>query len=456
VNHLKAVILAAGAGTRMKSNVPKVLHSILGMSMLEYVINAAKGAGVEDICVVVGHQGDKVKDVISGVSFVEQKEQLGTGHAVMQAKDFIGNNGKTLILFGDTPLITSSTLKEMITYHNNEKNDVTVLSTIVENPEGYGRIIRDNNGTFLRSIEHKDASNEERKTKEINSGMYCFESKALQSSLDKIDNNNAQGEYYLPDTLVKIIESGGKVDAMPINVSEDIIGVNTRVQLANVTKIMQQRINEKHMLNGVTMISPETIFIGANVNIGKDTVIYPNTFIEGHSNIGEMNVIGFNTKIVDSVIGNNNVIQQSTILNSNIGSNVNIGPYAYIRPNSKISDYVKIGDFVEIKNSTIDHNTKASHLAYVGDADVGANVNFGCGTVVVNYDGVNKHRTKIEDDAFIGCNTNLVSPVVVEKGAYTAAGSTITKDVPSNSLGIARSRQVNIEEWVTKRQNKKN
>ena len=456
MNQLKAVILAAGAGTRMKSRTPKVLHKVLGKTMLDYVISSAMEAGIEDICVVVGHQGEIVKEHTKNVTFVEQSEQLGTGHAVMQAQQFIGNTGRTLVLFGDTPLITSETLTQLIKFHEKNENQVTVLSTNVGDPSGYGRIIRDAQGNFVKSVEHKDANEEELKVKEINSGMYCFDSESLQVALGEIDNNNAQGEYYLPDTLVKIMESGGKVDAMPSMASDDIFGVNTKVQLAYVTRIMQQRINEYHMLNGVSIVQPESVFIAPDVTIGSDTVIYPNCYVEGITKIGELNTIGPNTKIVDSVIGEENIIEQSTVLDSKIGSNTTVGPFAYIRPNSSIGDSCKIGDFVEIKNSTLNHHTKVSHLTYIGDADVGTEVNFGCGTVVVNYDGVKKHRSTIEDRAFIGCNTNLVSPVVVHEGAYTAAGSTITKDVPKDSLAIARTKQTNLEEWVTRKRNQLN
>ncbi|GKX30545.1 bifunctional protein GlmU [Vallitalea longa] len=452
MSRLKAVILAAGAGTRMKSKLPKVVHKILGKTMIDYVIEAAKEAGAEEICVVVGHKSEIVKKEISyDVEFVLQEEQLGTGHAVMMAKDFVGNEGNVLILFGDTPLITGNTLTDMVNYHSNNNNAATLLSTIVEDPTGYGRIIRDESNTFIKSIEHKDASEKERTVKEINSGMYCFNSHELNMALDNLTNDNSQGEYYLPDTLKTIIAKRLSVNAMITNMPEDILGVNSQIQLYEASRIMQKRINYKHMENGVTLMNPTNTYISKDASIDSDTVIYPNCIIEGKTTIGSDCIIGPNSKIVNSRIVNNVNVESSTILDSFIDSNTNVGPYAYIRPNSRIGSNVKIGDFVEIKNSNIGNNTKASHLTYIGDADVGSNVNFGCGTVVVNYDGVNKNRTVIEDNAFIGCNTNLVSPVKVHNNAYTAAGSTITKDVPEYSLGIGRARQVNIQDWVRKK-----
>jgi bifunctional UDP-N-acetylglucosamine pyrophosphorylase/glucosamine-1-phosphate N-acetyltransferase len=452
MSKLKAVILAAGAGTRMKSKRPKVIHSILDKTMVDYVIEAAKEAGVEDICVVVGHESQQVKEAIKKeVTYVEQKEQLGTGHAVMQASNFIGDSGKTLILFGDTPLITGNTLKSMIQYHNDNKNAVTVLSAMVPDGTGYGRIVRDNNNNFLKSVEHKDATEEERLINEINSGMYCFESKYLQEALKTLSNDNAQGEYYLPDTLISIMEQGLKVDAIVGSNYEEILGVNSRIQLAQATNIMKKRINEYHMINGVTIVNPENTYISKDVQIDEDTIIYPNTFIEGTCKIGSNVILGPNTKIVSSIVANNSVVEQSTVLESSIDEHTKVGPYAYIRPNSHIGKNIKIGDFVEIKNSSIGDNTKVSHLTYIGDADVGNNVNFGCGTVVVNYDGKNKYRTTVKDDAFIGCNTNLISPVTVEERAFTAAGSTITENVPADALAIGRQRQVIKENWVNKK-----
>lgn len=454
---LKAVILAAGAGTRMISEKPKVLHKVLDKSMLTYVIEAAREAGAQDICIVYGHKGDQVIGYVhdDGIVFVEQKEQKGTGHAVMQAEGFIGSEGRVLILFGDTPLITGATLKTLVDFHGSEKNAVSVLTTIVDNPTGYGRIIRDENGHFKKSVEQKDATEAERNVKEINSGMYCFESGLLCQALKTLTPDNAQGEYYLPDAMTALMSWGHRADGMVTGAIDDTFGVNDRVQLAQATQIMQKRINEKWMRAGVTMIAPDQTYIGKDVTIGQDTIIYPGNLLEGRTAIGTGCELGPNCRIADCVIGNNTQIQQSTLLKSRIGEQTSVGPYAYVRPNSNIGDHVKIGDFVEIKNANIGNETKVSHLTYIGDADVGEYVNFGCGTVIVNYDGVHKHRTTVGDRAFIGCNTNLVSPVTVGEYGYTAAGSTITKDVPAGALAIARARQVNKEEWVTYKREKK-
>jgi len=451
---IKAVILAAGAGTRMKSKTPKVLHKIIDKSMLDYVIEAALKAGAQEVCVVVGHMKDQViANVKDGVVFVEQNEQLGTGHAVMQAKSFIGTEGQTLILFGDTPMITGTTLVEMKAYHQSNQHAVTVLSTIVEDPTGYGRIVRDAENQFVKSVEHKDANEVERAIREINSGMYLFEAKALVEALDQLTTDNSQGEYYLPDTLNFIMNAGMKVDAMITPDYQEILGINNKVQLAEAGKIIQKRINQQHMLSGVTIMDPDHTYIGNEVTIDEDAVILPGTTIVGLSHISEDAIIGPGSYIDTSSIGKSTKINQSNVLNSTIGDHSTVGPYAYIRPNCTIGNHIKIGDFVEIKNAVIEDGSKVSHLTYIGDADVGKNVNFGCGTVVVNYDGVNKHRTTIKDNAFIGCNTNLISPVVVKENAYTAAGSTITKEVPEFALGIARVKQVNIEDWVKRKRN---
>ena len=447
----KAIILAAGFGTRMKSGKPKVIHELLGTPLVSCVIKSAKDAGVDEICVVVGHGSDQVKGAIrEEVVYALQEEQLGTGDAVMMAKDFIEEEGRTLVLFGDTPLITSETLKALLETTEEKGNAVTVLSTLVDEPHGYGRIIR-RDGLFHKSVEHKDATEEERTCQEINSGMYCFDSKALKDSLGKLSNDNAQGEYYLPDVLPIIMKDGGKVEALVTKNSDEILGINDRVQLAEAQGIMQRRINKMHMQMGVTIINPDQTYISMEAVIGQDTIIYPGTYIEGTSIVGADCVLGPNARLVNSTIGEHTKIEQSTVLDSTIGDYTAVGPFAYVRPNSKIGNHIKIGDFVEVKNAVIGHGTKISHLTYVGDADVGQKVNFGCGTVVVNYDGKKKHRTTIEDNAFIGCNTNLVSPVIVHEGAYTAAGSTVTDDVPSDALAIARARQTNIEGWVKRR-----
>ncbi len=453
MNNVKAIILGAGKGVRMNSEIPKVAHKILDKTMLNYSIDAANEAGASEVCVIVGHGADFVKKtVVKDVTFALQTEQLGTGHAVKQALDFIPDEGAVFILYGDTPLVSAETLKKLLQYHEKEKNSVSVVSTIVNDPTGYGRIVRNDAGKFKSIVEHKDANEIQRAIQEINTGIYCFNAIDLKESLNLLKNNNAQGEYYLTDTLEIILNSGRNVDAIAFDDEIEFFGVSSKKDLAKATEYMRDRINLKHMINGVTFINPTATYVSADAEIGRDTIIYPNVFIEGKTKIGESCVIGFNSRIVNMNISDKVEVESSFCYNSEIGAETKVGPFAYIRPNSKIGSHVKIGDFVEIKNATIGDHTKASHLTYIGDADIGQNINFGCGTVTVNYDGKNKFRTTIKDNAFIGCNTNLVSPVVVAENAYIAAGSTITEDVPENSLAIARARQVIKINWRSKKQ----
>ncbi len=439
----------------MKSSTSKVLHEIFHKPLVYYPIEAARYAGAQEVCLVVEHKSEEVMKTFGDtVKYALQAERLGTGHAVMQAMDFIGDDGEILVLYGDTPLITAQTIEKMLAFHRKKKNAVTVLSALVDDPTGYGRIVRDESKHFVKIVEQKDATDEEKRITEINGGMYVFEAKHLKSALSKITNNNKQQEYYLTDTIEILLHEGYNVDAIAIMNPDDILGVNSREQLAQATAIMKQRINRKHMDNGVTLIDPHHTYIDPEVEIGQDTVIEPGCIIEGNTSIGENCIIGYNTKIRNCKVGNSVAIESSMLIDSQIDEGCHIGPFAYIRPNSHIGAKVKIGDFVEIKNATIGEGTKVSHLTYIGDADVGCDVNFGCGTVVVNYDGEKKHRTIIKDHAFIGCNTNLVSPVVIEENVYTAAGSTITQDVPKNSLAIARARQEIKPEWVTKKRQK--
>ena len=451
----KALVLAAGQGTRMKSNGSKVLHKVLGKSLVEYPIIAAKGVGVEEICLIVGHKAEDVKAALGErVSYALQKEQLGTGHAVMQALDFMEDADEVIVLCGDTPLITKETLQTMLDFHREKQNAITVLSTLMEDPTGYGRIVRDANGNLLKIVEQKDATEEEKAINEINGGIYTFDGKLLKYALSKLDNNNVQNEYYLTDTIEILLNEGKRVDAIAIEASDDIAGVNSRIQLAGVTQVMKNRINEKHMANGVTLVDPSNTYIEADVVIGKDTIIEPGCMLQGNTVIGENCRIGYNSKLTNMTIKDHVDIEVSVLTDSFVDEGTHVGPFAYVRPNSHIGKNIKVGDFVEIKNANIGDGTKISHLTYIGDADVGEGVNFGCGTVVVNCDGEKKHRSTIGNHAFIGCNTNLVSPVVVEDNAYTAAGSTITRNVPENSLAIARVKQENKENWVLKKRQK--
>ncbi|MCX7771984.1 MAG: bifunctional UDP-N-acetylglucosamine diphosphorylase/glucosamine-1-phosphate N-acetyltransferase GlmU [Clostridia bacterium] len=453
MQELVTVILAAGAGTRMKSSMAKVAHQICGQPLLSYVVDAAKQTGSESLILVLGHQADQVREITpDGAQCVLQEKQLGTGHAVMQAQELLKKkNGTVLILCGDTPVITGETLKAAYDHHLSQNNHVTVLTADMENPFGYGRILRDPNGNVKAIIEQKDASPDQRLIREINSGMYFFDIESLLSALSKLQNNNSQGEYYLTDTVGILISQGLKAGAYKVSDAHEIMGVNDRTQLDEAERIVSRRIIKKHMLNGVTFHLPETCLIHKDVEIGRDTIIQPGCILEGKTVIGESCEIGPNTRITDSQINDQVVVMNSVITESTVGQNTKIGPFAYLRPGSKIGQNVKLGDFVEIKNSLIGDNTKVPHLSYVGDADIGKGVNIGCASVTCNYDGKKKHRTVVGDNAFVGSNVNLVAPVEVKANAYIAAGSTITDEVPEFSLAIERNKQTIITDWVKKK-----
>lgn len=447
-----ALILAAGQGTRIKSDLPKVLHKVCGKEMVNHVIDILRKSEIEDVNVIIGKGAELVRKNTEarGVSYSLQEEQLGTGHAVKCAMEFLKNKKGTVAIFnGDAPLIKEDTIKVLFEEHKASNNKATILTSLLENPTGYGRIIREGN-EVVKIVEHKDCNEDELNVKEINSGMYCFEIEDLVECLGNLSNNNSQGEYYLTDIIEMLKNKNEKVGALIID-HEETLGVNSRAQLAEVEAILRRRINNKHLENGVTLINPENTYIGADVTIGRDTIIYPGNVIEGNTVIGENVMLYPNSRINNSNIGNNVEVQSSVILDSSIGNNTTVGPFAYVRPESIIGSHVRIGDFVEIKKSVIGDNTKVSHLTYVGDAEVGENCNFGCGTVTVNYDGKNKNKTIIGNNSFIGCNTNLISPVKVEDNTYIAAGSTITNDVKSGELAVARAKQRNIKGWVDKR-----
>ena len=452
---LYSIILAAGEGKRMKSNIAKPLQQAAGKALVEWVLDTAEETGSDENIVVIGHKAEDVKAYLGDrAKYAYQYEQLGTGHAVMQGIESIKDvDGTVMVLYGDSPLIEAETLKRVREDHSKKMRAATVITAIADEPYGYGRIVREN-GEIVRIVEQKDASEDEQKITEVNSGMYFFDIQKLKESLSKITNDNSQGEYYITD-VIEIMLSEGEKDGAYVTDLEQTMGVNDKLQLSQVGKILNRRKVEALMLAGVTIIDPDKVQVTTNVKVGRDTVLYPGTVLEGDSVIGENCVIGSNTSLNNCKVGNNTKILETVGIDSEIGSDTNVGPFAYLRPGTKVGSEVKIGDFVEVKNSTIDDGTKVAHLTYIGDADVGKRVNFGCGTVVVNYDGVNKHRTIIEDDCFIGCNTNLVSPVVVRHGAYTAAGSTITDEVPPESLAIARSKQVVKEQWTAKRKDSK-
>lgn len=451
-----ALILAAGQGKRIKSNLPKVLHKVCGKEMINHVIDTMREANIEDVNIIIGKGAELVQKATESrnVSYSLQEEQLGTGHAVKCAKEFLKDkDGVVAIFTGDAPLIRKETVKNLLDNHIENGNTGTLLTSLIQDPTGYGRIIRNGN-EIERIVEHKDCNEDELKVNEINAGMYCFDIKSLLGALEKLSNDNAQGEYYLTD-VISILKSEGKKLGAVITEFDETLGVNSRAELAQAEVIMRKVINKKHLDNGVTIIDPSNTYIGVDVVIGQDTIIYPGNVLEGNTEIGTDCILYPNSRIDSSIIGNEVEIQSSVILQSKIGDNTTVGPFAYVRPESNIGDKVRIGDFVEIKKSTIGNNTKVSHLTYIGDAEVGENCNFGCGTVVVNYDGKNKNKTIIGDNSFIGCNTNLVSPVEVKDNTYIAAGSTITKEVPEGSLAIARAKQVNIEGWVNKKGLKK-
>lgn len=456
-----SIILAAGESTRMKSKLSKVLHRVCGKPLLEYIIDASKGAKVDKNIVIVGHSGNQVKEYFKDEDIIFKTQPIGegipygTGFAVMQATEYIEDDSTVVILYGDTPLIRESTILNLFNYHKENNLDATVLTAELDNPTDYGRIVRGENGNILKIVEEKDASEEIKKIKEINSGIYCFNGKLLKQALSKINNNNAQNEYYITDVIEILKNEGYNVGAYKIEDSTEIHGVNSRAQLAYCEKIMRDRISQYHMGNGVTIIDPDNTYIEAGVKIGRDSIIYPGVILEGSTEIGEDCIIRGDTRIVNSIIAAGVSIESSTIEDSTVGENTKIGPYAHLRPNSCIGKNVKIGNFVEVKNSTIMDNSKASHLAYIGDADIGYNVNIGCGVVFVNYDGKKKYRTTVGDNAFIGSNSNLVAPLNVEPWAYIAAGSTITKAVKEGELCIARASQVNIPGWVEKKGLKK-
>jgi bifunctional UDP-N-acetylglucosamine pyrophosphorylase/glucosamine-1-phosphate N-acetyltransferase len=435
----------------MKSATPKALHRLCGQTLIEWAIGIAKPVD-ENPVLVVGRGREEVIKALSGsgVSFAVQEEQKGTGHAVMMARNAFESADCVLVLLGDMPLIRPETVQKLVDCVKQENMDAAVLYTVADDPTGYGRILRDEYGDIKGIVEHRDATNAQREIHEINASAYCFRRDMLLFALDHMDCGNDQKEYYLTDAIAIIANMGGKVSGVQ-GLPEEGMGVNDRAQLAQAAAVLRGRINRAHMINGVTIIDSERTYIDYDVKIGMDTIVYPGNVLESGSKIGERSVLYPNNRIAKSTVGNRVDLASSVIMESAIGNECHIGPFAYMRPGSRVGNNVKIGDFVEIKNSNIGDGTKISHLTYVGDADVGSDVNLSCGVVFSNYDGTRKYRTIVEDGAFIGCNTNLIAPVRVGKRAYTAAGSTITDDVPEDALAIARSRQTNKEGWRAKR-----
>lgn len=451
-----AVILAAGKGTRMKSKLYKVLHPVMDRPMVQHVIDQVKTVQLDKLVTIVGFGAEKVEKQIGNDSeFVIQEKQLGTGHAVLQAEALLKDKeGTTIVACGDTPLITGETYQALFDHHEKTNAKATVLTAKAPDPTGYGRVVRNEQNEVERIVEHKDASDVERSIDEINTGTYCFDNKALFQALQHVSNDNSQGEYYLPDVIGILRGQSEKVSAFLTEDFNETIGINDRVALAEAEKILKKRINEQHMRNGVSIIDPDHTYIHPNVKIEADAVIHPGSIIKGESIIKTDAEIGPHSEITNSYIGEETTIKQSVAADSKIGNRVNIGPYAHIRPQSVISDQAKVGNFVEVKKTKLGKGSKVSHLSYMGDADVGSNVNVGCGTITVNYDGKNKYLTTIEDDAFIGCNSNLIAPVTVGQGSYVAAGSTITKNVPQDALAVARARQSNKEGYAARIKNR--
>lgn len=442
-----AIILAAGKGTRMKSKKYKVLHEVAGKPMVEHVLESVKGSGVDQVVTIVGHGAESVKGHLGECSLYSfQEEQLGTAHAVQMAKSHLEDKeGTTIVVCGDTPLITKETLETLIAHHEDANAQATVLSASIQQPYGYGRIVRNASGRLERIVEEKDATQAEKDINEISSGIFAFNNKTLFEKLTQVKNDNAQGEYYLPDVLSLILNDGGIVEVYLTNDVEEIMGVNDRVMLSQAEKAMQRRTNHYHMLNGVTIIDPDSTFIGPDVTIGSDTVIEPGVRIKGRTEIGEDVVIGQYSEINNSTIENGACIQQSVVNDASVGANTKVGPFAQLRPGAQLGADVKVGNFVEIKKADLKDGAKVSHLSYIGDAVIGERTNIGCGTITVNYDGENKFKTIVGKDSFVGCNVNLVAPVTIGDDVLVAAGSTITDDVPNDSLAVARARQTTKE-----------
>jgi bifunctional UDP-N-acetylglucosamine pyrophosphorylase / glucosamine-1-phosphate N-acetyltransferase len=453
--NLHVVVLAAGKGTRMKSELPKVLHRIAGLALIDHVLRTAAALNPTSTTLVVGHGADQVRAHLAPhihLQFVVQDPQLGTGHALLQTAPVLcDQQGTVLLLSGDVPLLTSQSLEGLLATHRDANAMATVLTAVLERPYGYGRVVR-SHGTITRIVEERDASRAQREIKEINSGIYALEVAPLFDALERIGSDNAQGEYYLPD-LIGIFRKRRKVvTTYTIANASEIRGINSRSELAEVSAMVRQQKNEELMAAGVTLIDPATTYIDEDVEIASDTVIHPCVFIEGSTRIGVACEIHAGTRIVNSEIGDRVVIRNySVVTDARVASGASVGPFAHLRPAADVGADAHVGNFVELKKTTLGARSKANHLAYLGDATIGADVNVGAGTITCNYDGGAKHATVIEDGAFIGSDSTLVAPVTVGQRAYIGAGSTITEDVPAGALAIARGRQENKAGWVEKR-----
>ncbi len=456
-----AIILAAGAGTRMKSKNSKVVHEILGKKLIDWVVDAARSAGIEDLVTVVGHRSDQVIEAVSDRSAIaHQKEMLGTADAVscaMEAPQLADLHGSVVVLYGDTPLISPDTIRKLLDIRNEKNASCVVLTMRLDDPFGYGRIIREDTfevetatGEVLRIVEQKDANEAEARVCECNSGIYCFDADDLRSALAKIEPNNAQGELYVTDAL-EIMKSEGKICvAYEAEDPTECLGINSRYQLAEATSVMQTRINRRFMDEGVTMMAPELVWIGPDVKIDRDVVLMPNVWLFGNTSIGEDSIVGPNTRLTDTFIGCGCTIDETVAIEARVDDGASTGPRAYLRPEAHLCEGAKAGTHVEIKKSTIGKGSKVPHLSYIGDTTMGQGVNIGAGSITCNYDGHNKHKTVIGDDTFIGSDTMMVAPVNIGDNVVVGAGSVITKDVPDGALAVARSREKLYDGWVDK------
>ncbi len=449
------VILAAGKGTRMKSGRPKVLHHVAGLPLVDHVLRTLEPLEPASVVVVIGHEPEQLRLHLggrTGLSLALQEPQLGTGHALLQAEPALKDRqGCVLLLSGDVPLLRTKTLEALLHHHVDHGAVATVLTAVVDQPDGYGRIVRQD-GAISAIVEHKDASPEERNIREINSGIYVFDLAPLFPALRQIGSLNAQGEYYLPDLVSIFGKTGKRVEAMVLEDQGEILGVNSRKELADVAAVLRDRKNAELMASGVTIIDPAATWVEPDVAVGPDTILHPDVYLEGATTVGSGCEIRSGVRIVDSVIGDGAVINNFCVIRqSRVERRAQVGPFAQLRPDSVVGESAHVGNFVELKKTTLGPGSKANHLAYLGDATIGEKVNIGAGTITCNYDGVNKHQTVIEDGAFIGSDSQLIAPVRVGRGAYVAAGSSITDDVPEDTLAIARGRQVNKPGWKSRR-----
>ncbi len=447
-----ALVLAAGEGTRMKSALPKVAHRILGVPMVAYVVRAAEEAGCDRVVTVTGHGAETVEALVPACECVRQDRQLGTGHAVMCAREALADaTGSLVVLSGDSPLIRPETIAALIEARERAGAAVALLTARMPDPTGYGRIVRADTGAVEGIVEQKDCTREQCAIDEVNTGTYCFDAAVLFEHLDRLDTDNAQGEFYLTDMVALFADEGLAVASVTVGDPLETLGVNSRVQLAEAARVMQRRINERHMLAGVTMVDPDLVWIGPDVELARDCELLPMTFLLGRTVVGEGAVIGPSARVTDSVVGDGAVVDSSILLEAEVGPGATVGPVAYLRPGAVLAARSKAGACVEIKNTTVGEGSKVPHLSYIGDATIGEHVNVGAGTITCNYDGVRKHRTVIEDGAFIGSDTMLVAPLTIGAGAVTAAASAITKDVAPGSLAIERSEQREVTGWAERR-----